>query len=126
MAARIEKLLRDVDGLYWIRAHWYMILFSASRVAAKVLNLYTPKRCPPVQLSPKYPDPPPSAPTTTATDDPTAAFREQPKKLRADFVKAAKQEISLVVKAMREVMNLIPTHRASLAVAQVMDETFSF
>ncbi|WZY84736.1 hypothetical protein YC2023_067498 [Brassica napus] len=79
MAARIEKLLRDVDGLYWIRAHWY-----------------TPKRCPPVQLSPKYPDPPPSAPTTTATDDPTAAFREQPKKLRADFVKAAKQFDALV------------------------------
>ncbi|CAN7057564.1 unnamed protein product [Brassica rapa subsp. trilocularis] len=85
MAARIEKLLRDVDGLYWIRAHWYMILFS------------TPQRdAPPVQLSPKYPDPPPSAPTTTATNDPTAAFREQPKKLRADFVKAAKQFDALV------------------------------
>ncbi|CAF2089485.1 hypothetical protein IGI04_015302 [Brassica rapa subsp. trilocularis] len=119
MAARIEKLLRDVDGLYWIRAHWYMILFS------------TPQRdAPPVQLSPKYPDPPPSAPTTTATNDPTAAFREQPKKLRADFVKAAKQvendvtgqELqkqfeAAVVKAVIEVMNLISTHRASLAVA---------
>ncbi|CAF1932721.1 unnamed protein product [Brassica napus] len=42
MAARIEKLLRDVDGLYWIGAHWYIILFSASSVAAKVLNLFIP------------------------------------------------------------------------------------
>ena len=59
---------------------------------------------PPVQISPNYPVPTPSAPTTTATDDPTAAFREQPKKLRADFVKAAKQVTLLLSSDLVKIM----------------------
>ncbi|CAH8355762.1 unnamed protein product [Eruca vesicaria subsp. sativa] len=40
-----------------------------------------------VKISPNYPDPPPYAPTTTATtDDPTTAFPVQHKQLSADLV----------------------------------------
>ncbi|KAH0938915.1 hypothetical protein HID58_006376, partial [Brassica napus] len=60
---------------------------QVNSIAAITFNVFgtLQRDAPPVQLSPNYPDPPPSAPTT-----------DEPKQLSADLVKAAKQELKQV------------------------------
>ncbi|CAF2141430.1 unnamed protein product [Brassica napus] len=60
---------------------------QVNSIAAITFNVFgtLQRDAPPVQLSPNYPDPPPSAPTT-----------DEPKQLSADLVKAAKQFDALV------------------------------
>ncbi|KAL0730616.1 hypothetical protein Bca4012_026709 [Brassica carinata] len=71
---------------------------QVNSIAAITFNAFgtLQRDAPPVQLSPNYPHPPSAAPTTTVTDDPTAAFPEQPKQLSANLVKDSKQFDALV------------------------------
>ncbi|KAG2312150.1 hypothetical protein Bca52824_023707 [Brassica carinata] len=66
---------------------------QVNSIAAITFNAFgtLQRDAPPVQLYPNYPHPPSVAPTTTVTDDPTAAFPEQPKQLSANLVKDSKQ-----------------------------------
>ncbi|KAL0816395.1 hypothetical protein Bca101_072839 [Brassica carinata] len=93
MAARIEKLLRDVDGLISDSAG---VVVIGSVIGAGRATVH------PKEMLLRF-----SFHLSTLIhqllllelrlpDDPTAAFPEQPKKLRADFVKAAKQFDALV------------------------------
>uniref|UniRef100_A0A0D3CII0 Uncharacterized protein n=1 Tax=Brassica oleracea var. oleracea TaxID=109376 RepID=A0A0D3CII0_BRAOL len=84
MAARIEKLLRDVDDSAGVVVIGSVIGAGGATVHPKEMLLRFSFHLSTLihhllLLQLRLPD------------DPTAAFPEQPKKLRADFVKAAKQ-----------------------------------